>query len=301
MLYEIAFAAEENGDSSWEIIEFFKIFGLWGVAFVVFLCSFLVAGLVSKLVANRIASKAKYDIHEEVLILLERSVYFTIVILGAVIAFRIVGIDLSSIIGFLGLGIGFAFKDLLANFIAGVVILTQKKFKIGDLIKVGGRIGTITEIDVRTTDVKSLDGTLLVIPNSDMLTNVVQNFTANAFRRISLKVGVEYATPLDKAIDVATKAVYKVEKVVKEPATQVMAMEFSDSSIDLEVRFWVDSQMNWVQIQSEVIQNIRRDFDNAEIKIPFPIRTLEVKQAKTEEEKAKKVDQVNNVFGPVGQ
>ena len=276
ILWETAFAQTESEEAtSTSILDFFGIFGLWFVAFLVFVASFFVASLVSKIIVNRIIARAKYEIHEEVIILIERSIYFAIVLVGAIISFNIVGIDFSSILGFLTIGIGFAFKDLLANFIAGVVILTQKKFKIGDLIKTQDRIGKIVEIDVRTTQVKSIDGTQLIIPNADMLTNVVQNFSSNPFRRISMEVHVHLDTPLDQSIEVARAAVAKVSNVVKDPETQILAKEFSDSSILLEVRFWIESTKNWCQVLSEVIQAVRKDFSEKSIKIPYPIRTID--------------------------
>jgi small-conductance mechanosensitive channel len=252
---------------------------LWILAGMIFWFSFFIAGIFKKIVINRITAKSSNQLHQEVILLIERVVYFGIITIGMTVALGIVQINILEFLAFIGLGIGFAFKDLLANFIAGVVILTQKKFKIGDIVKIGerdDRTGTITEIDARTTEIKDFDGTRLIIPNADMLTEVVQNFTANSFRRINFRVSVHYATELEKAIEVALNAIKKHTKIVQNPEPKVFVAEFEDSSISLEVRFWVESviRQGWWIIQSEVIQQIKKDFDTAGIIIPFPIQTL---------------------------
>jgi small-conductance mechanosensitive channel len=177
-------------------------------------------------------------------------------------------------VAFLGVGIGFALKDLLSNFIAGIMNLTQKKFKIGDTIKIGDILGKIIEIETRTTQIKSFDGTLLVIPNAQMITAIIENFSAHEMRRVSFEVGVHYSTPLHESIELAIASVKKHRKVMPEPATNVIATEFGDSAIILKVLFWVESTASWLQIKSEVIQQLKLDFDAAGVEIPFPIRTL---------------------------
>lgn len=248
--------------------------GTWGIAFFIFLITFPIATFLKKLISNRVVTRSNYELNAELIILLERSIYFVIILIGAAIAFHVVGINFAQVIGYLGFGIGFAFKDILANMISGVVILTQKTFKIGDIIKVNDKIGKIVEIDVRITQVQALDGTNFIVPNSDMVTNVVRNYTSNSLRRISFQVGVHYSTPLEMAIETARDSVVKNQSVIPHPKTQVLAVEFGESAILLEVRFWVESDMNWYSIRSEIIQQLKKDFDIAGITIPFPIRTL---------------------------
>ena len=280
LFWEVALAASENTEKTQQshfVVAFFQEFLLWVVAIFAFLLFLVLASVIKNIVVQRAIANAKYEIHEELLVLLGRAVYFTVVIVGAVVSFHIVGINFGAIIGFLAVGIGFAFKDLIANIIAGVVILTQKKIKIGDLIKINKKIGKIIEIDVRTTHLKTLDGVLLIVPNAQLLTNAIENFTANTFRRICLQVGIHYSTPLADAIKLTLEVVKQNPKIVQEPATQVLATEFSDHAIILDVRFWVESRMtNWFQVQSELIQAIKIAYDKAGITIPFPIRTIAV-------------------------
>ena len=255
----------------------FGIFGTilqWSMAFVLFGVSIVLAFFVAKFVARRIRKKNRYQVHQEVLLLVERSVFFGVVIVFGSIGLALLGVDLTWVLGPLSVGLGFALKDFLGNIIAGVVILTQQKFKIDDIIKVGDNFGRIINIDMRTTDIQTFDGINLVVPNYDMLTHVVKNYTTNTFRRIKVVVGVHYATDLAMAIETATNAVKANKSVVVEPSPEVIATEFSDSAILLEVRFWIESTNKWWQVQSTVIQQIKIAFDKAGITIPFPIRTI---------------------------
>lgn len=246
----------------------------WGLATFIFVAFIFLGFLLGKLVARRFQAKNKYTAHKEVVLLIERATYFTIVILGGVIAFATVGINLTWVLGPIGVGLGFAFKDLFGNIIAGMVILTQQKFKINDIIKINGQFGRISNIEMRTTDILAFDGTNLIIPNADMLTNVVQNYTANTYRRLAFEVGVHYSTPLPYAIETALKAIKTYDAVVTDPAPEVIATGFGDSSITLEVRFWIHSTDRFWTVYSEVMQAVKKEFDAAGITIPFPIRTL---------------------------
>jgi len=261
------------------IAEFFAEFLLaiphWIAAGVVFFLAMIVGKIIKKYVNHQITKQSRYSIQPEASILIERFVYFFILTLGAIISFKLVGIDIANIIGFLSLGIGFAFKDLLANFIAGVVILTQHKFKIGDVIKMNGQMGTVKEIEARTTQVETFDGVELIIPNSEMLTSVIENLSAREFRRFSFEVGVHYDTPLDKALQITQNTLKAHSEVVPEPAPIVMVSEFADSAITLTIRFWVEmSASKWWKVQSEIMQNLKNAYDQAGIGIPYPIRTL---------------------------
>lgn len=240
-------------------------------AIVVIIAAFILSKFLTGVILFRLS---KRDLNREILILIGRMCTYGILFIGILAATEIVGLNLGSLIAFLGVGIGFALKDLLSNFIAGIMILTQKKFKIGDTIKLDNIVGKIVEIETRTTQIKSFDGTLLIIPNAHMITAVIENFSANEMRRVSFEVGVHYNTPLQESIQLAIASVKKHQKVMPEPVTNVIATEFGDSAIILKVLFWVESTTSWIQVKSEVIQQLKLDFDAAGIEIPFPIQAL---------------------------
>lgn len=254
--------------------EFLLSLGLWGIAVLVFISSFLFARVIQRFIGYRLGNKYKYSLHQEVLLLIERAVYFIVILVGFFVGLSVARVDIEWVLGALGLGLGFAFKDLLANIIAGVVILTQKKFKLEDRIQIENISGKIQAIDIRTTEVLDFDGNDHIIPNSKMLTDVVKNYTSKEFRRIYFDVGISYDTPTRVAIEAASKALKAHPDVMPDPAPDVIATEFGESAITLRVRFWIESQANFPVIRSEVIQLLKQSFDASDITIPFPIRTV---------------------------
>lgn len=262
----------QQGSSLWH--EWLLSVGLWGVAMVVFISSFLVARIIQKFISYRLGNKYKYTLHQEVLLLIERTVYFIVILVGFFVGLSVAKVDIQWVLGALSLGLGFAFKDLLANIIAGVVILTQKKFKLDDRVQIGDISGKIRAIDIRTTEVLDYDGNDHIIPNSKMLTDVVKNYTSKELRRISFDVGIHYDTPIKVAIEAGEKALKAHPNVMPDPKPDIIAVEFGESAITLRARFWIESFGNLPLIQSEVIQLLKQSFDASNITIPFPIRTL---------------------------
>lgn len=272
-----AYAQQLTPDNAAEQVEWFTAIAhgalKWGGAFAILLLSFVLAAVAKKIVVKKLSGKGE-EYHREVIILFERLTYFVVLMIGVTISLSIFEVDFVSFLGFFTLGIGFALKDLLGNFIAGVVVLNSKKFKIGDFVKIGDKMGTISNIETRTTDIKSIDGTLLVIPNAHLMTDVVQNFTSNTVRRITVPIGVHYDTPLKDVIEMTLSTINRHPDVLPDPGAVVLVTEFLDSAISLDVRFWVDSHSNWQLVRSEVIQVVKIAYDKAGVVIPFPIRTL---------------------------
>jgi len=196
--------------------------------------------------------------------------------LACVIAFP--GLRLGDIIATLGLGsvaVGFAFQDIFKNFLAGVLILLQEPFRIGDQVIIEGYEGTVEQIDIRTTKIKTYKGEKVILPNATVFTNAVQVRTAYGIRRTDLAVGVDYNTPLSEAGEILEKIIARVEGVVREPAPEIDLVNFNDSSIDFQVRYWTSAeQKNVRRTQTKAILAIKKAFDDADINIPYPIRTL---------------------------
>ncbi len=198
------------------------------------------------------------------------------ILLACVIAFP--GLSLGDIIATLGLSsvaIGFAFQDIFKNFLAGILILLQQPFRIGDQIVVNDYEGTVDQIDIRTTEIITYTGELVVIPNSTVFTSIVRVRTAFAHRRTDLAVGVDYNTSLSQASDILERTILQVEGVLDKPELEIDLVAFGDSSIDFLVRYWTSSRQKQVrQVQTKAILSIKQAFDKANISIPYPIRTL---------------------------
>lgn len=198
------------------------------------------------------------------------------VLFACVIAFPDLG--LGDIVGLLGLGsvaIGFAFQDIFKNFLAGILLLLNEPFRLGDQIIVNEFEGTIEDITIRATQIKTYQGERVVIPNSIVFTSPVQVLTAMPHRRTDLALGIDYNTPLTKAIDILVKTVATVPGVLADPLPEVDAVGFGDSSIDLMIRYWTLPQKVEVrQTKTRVIIALKTACEQADIPIPYPIRTL---------------------------
>lgn len=208
--------------------------------------------------------------------------YVTIVLIGAFAALSILHLDktVTSLLagaGILGLALGFAFQDIASNFIAGVLLAAQRPLAIGDLVETSGETGVVKRIDLRTTELRNLQGLQVIIPNKDIFQSVLINFTRNGTRRVDLAVGVSYGEDLEHVKKVTVEAVKTVPNVLLDNGVDLFYQGFGDSSIDLEVRFWITSISNnhFQTVRSNAIMAVKAAYDKAGITIPFPIRTLD--------------------------
>jgi len=188
------------------------------------------------------------------------------------------GLPISSLgtaLGLIGLGVSFALKDVIANFISGILILVGQPFKVGDQIKVAGEEGTVKDIQVRATDIKTYDGRKVIVPNSDLYNGVVINNTAYDERRFEVIVGIGYYDDISTAVEKAKESLEESEMVETSPEPQVLVNELGGSSVNLKLRGWTKpSKANMVQAASEVTQGVKEKYDQEGIDIPYPIRTV---------------------------
>lgn len=247
---------------------------LWITAFIVIVLTFVIARIVKSSVENKLATEGFEEEHKELSIVAGRSANAIVLTIGITVGLKIAGIDLTTIIAAGAFGIGFALKDLIMNFIAGVMILSSRHFSIGDIIKVKSILGKVEEIQSRATVVKNFDGTKVVIPNAELFKNPVTSYTSNPFRRVEIPVGVEYGTDLKLALDACLKAAAESVNVLAQPKPTASIYEFGDSSINIKVKAWVESSKGVRKTKSSLIQNIKKEFDTVGIGIPFPLRTI---------------------------
>ena len=182
---------------------------------------------------------------------------------------------LSTFLGLIGLGLSFALRDTIANFIAGLMIMVNQPFKVGDQIETQGEEGTVKDIRIRATDIRTYDGKLVIIPNSQLYNDVVINNTAYDERRFKVIVGVGYDDDVQKAKELAEETLDEIEEIENEPASQVLVEELGGSSVNLQLRGWTKpSKANMVAVTSDVTQKIKEKYDEEGIDIPYPIRTV---------------------------
>lgn len=208
--------------------------------------------------------------------------YVAVLAAGTFIALGVLGLDkavtsLLAGVGILGLALGFAFQDIASNFISGVFLSIRRPFREGDIVETNGFLGTVDDINLRATHVRTFQGQIVILPNKDIFQSPIVNYSRTGKRRVDLGCGVAYGDDLEKAERVALEAVAALD--LRDPARDVELFYegFGESSIDFTLRFWIDfhRQPDFLRARSEAVKRLKRAFDEAGITIPFPIRTLD--------------------------
>ena len=179
--------------------------------------------------------------------------------------------------GILGLALAFAFQDIASNFMSGIFISLRRPINIGDIVEVKGYMGRVKEINLRDTVIHTFQGKMVIVPNKDVFQNPIENYTKLGKRRVDLKVGVSYGDDLEKVKQVALAAVKDINELSPTDEIAFFYTEFGDSSINFELRLWVGSpeQQAYWSVCSQAVVKIKAAFDQNDITIPFPIRTLD--------------------------
>lgn len=179
--------------------------------------------------------------------------------------------------GVLGLAVGLALQEPMNNLFSGVFMSVRDLFNIGDLVETNGYFGTITKIDLRATTLKLPSGQLVTIPNKDVIQTPLTNYTESQKRRVDLSCGISYGEDLDFVERVAIDAMDEVEEILTNEPIDVIYEEFGGSSINFKLRFWMDvcGQRDYLLMKSNAIKALKAAFDEHDIMIPFPIRTLD--------------------------
>ena len=217
-----------------------------------------------------------------------------IILILLLISLHLVNIPLTAFAflgGALAIGVGFGTKTLIQNLISGLMVLGERKIRVGDTIEVRGMLGEVSSIDLRSTTVRAFDGVESVIPNSFLIEEQVINWThSDKEKRRTVVVGVAYGTSTRLVADVLLECACRHGKILAKPAPDVLFTDFGDSSLDFELRFWVDmgSGASGPAVESDLRHMIAKAFEEAGIEVPFPQRDLHLKsgfadQAKSDE------------------
>ena len=243
------------------------------IAIVVF-AVFLGIGKIISHAVNAAGQRTRLDV--TLADLLGRLVSFVVTVLGIFIGAVIIfptfqpG-DLVAGLGITSVAIGFAFKDVLQNFFAGILILWRKPFIIGDQLRFKDFDGTVEEITVRSTRLKTFDGERAVIPNGDIYTNPVLVRTAFDKRRVKFVVGIGYLDDIESGRTTIKRVLDKTEGVLTDPGPWIYVSELAPSSVNFTVYFWVGSQQaNVLNVSDKVATGIKYALDNAGIDMPYP-------------------------------
>lgn len=244
-------------------------------AIVIFILALYVGRLGFRAV-EKIFTKRRVD--PELTLLMARIAQWTIIIFGTIWALAQVNFNVTGFVaglGIVGFTVGFALKDIAENFVAGILLLLQQPFDIGDAVEVNGYGGTVTDIEIRSTTIRTWDGLLVIIPNAAVYGNPITNYSKVNKRRISLTVGVGYDTDLDKADALMLEVAHRLPGIKTDPAPVVVFNEFGDSAINATLYFWIDtSEAGYFGSLDAVVKGVKTAFAREGIDIPFPIQTV---------------------------
>ena len=239
---------------------------------------FVLAGRLVKIALTTAGRRTRFDLTLSDLLGRLASAFGTVLglFVAAVIIFPTFRpVDLIAGLGITSIVIGFAFRDVLQNFFAGLLILWRRPFVVGDEIKAGEYEGTVEEITARSTRLRTYDGERAVLPNAQIYTNALLVRSAYSARRIRLGVGIGYPDSIESGRSIIHQVLKKTEGVLEQPGPWVYVTELAPSSVNFNVYFWTEShQFNVLEISDRVITGIKLALDKAGIDIPYPHRVV---------------------------
>ena len=243
------------------------------------------ANLVSSILERRIQNLP--SLTPSIQVLFAKLLKIALIVIAGVVAIDAIGIDLTAFAvfgGALGVGIGFGLQKIVANFVSGIILLLDKSIKPGDTIGVSGTYGWIQSLGARYVSVITRDGIEHLIPNEELITTRVENWSySNDLVRQKIPVGISYSSDVRRAIELCIEAAAASSRVVASPKPMCLLKGFGDSSVDLEIRFWVIDPKNGLSnLKSEILLGVWDRFHENGVEIPFPQRDLHLKSVAPE-------------------
>jgi small-conductance mechanosensitive channel len=252
-------------------------------AIFMFLFILLVVVILSRLFARKFLERIliRLQIEEGTRYTFRRIIELTLILIGAIIAFQSIGINLSGlavIFGLLSVGIGFGLQNITSNFVAGLILLFERPIKVGDRVTVGGVEGDVMDINIRSTTVRSLNNIAIIVPNSEFVSSQVVNWSHGDRKiRLDIEVGVSYQSDLDTVLRSLKEVALENPEILRDPEPDVHLREFGDSSWNMKLRIWIDNPKRHPVVRSEINCAIVRKFRENGVEIPFPQRDFHLR------------------------
>lgn len=218
---------------------------------------------------------------------LDTTASYLIVFFALLIILDLFGINTASLItvlGAAGLAVGLALKDTLSNIAAGIILLFMRPYSIGDYVDCSTVSGTVKEMGLFTTTLRTADGLYISVPNSAIWGTPIKNYTRNGTRRMDITVGISYSDSLDRGIAILKGLMEKNESVLKDPAPEVMVLDLADNSVNLQLRLWTTVEQYWA-VYWQLKYQLKEALESQGLNIPFPQRVITFANAIPEEEK----------------
>jgi small-conductance mechanosensitive channel len=249
------------------------------VVYVTFLLSWMVQSLLLKEVLP------KRRVTKGVQVSISKLVHYAILLVGFLVGLRVLGFDMTNMAilgGAVGVGVGFGLQAIINNFASGLILLFERPIKVGDSVQLGTDWGEVKNMGLRATVIQTYDSAEIVVPNSDLITNRVTNWTLTGRRvRLRVPVGVAYGSNVTRVVALMLQCATENARVLRTPAPQVLFLQFGDSSLNFELRAWVAEFDIHLEVKSELNMAIDKLFQQHGIEIPFPQRDLHLRSVDT--------------------
>jgi len=265
-----------------------KLYGLlaiYGVKVIAAIAIFVIGNWVSKIFRNVVDKMmTKRNVDPTLGSFVASLTYYTLIVFVVLAALSQMGIQTTSfiaIIGAAGLAIGLALQGSLANFAAGFLMIIFRPFKVGDYIEGGGTAGTVEQIQIFTTQLKTPDNKTVIVPNAAMTSGNIVNFSTKGTRRVDMVFGISYDDDIDKAKKILQEIIAEDPRVLKDPEPLIALAELADSSVNFYVRPWTTAADYWAFL-FDTTEKVKKRFDAEGISIPYPQRDVHVYDHKVE-------------------
>jgi small conductance mechanosensitive channel len=253
----------------------------WGIRIGVALAIFIVGRWIAKWITHALRKVMTRSQLDDMLVNFLGNIVYLVLLLAVVMAaLDHLGIQTTSLLavfGAAGLAIGLALKDSLANFSSGVMIILFRPFKVGDFVEAGGVAGVVEEVRMFATIMRSGDNREIIVPNGQIYSGTITNYSARDTRRIDLVFGIGYDDDIAKAKQIMEDIIRKDERILADPAPAIAMAELGESSVDFNVRPWVKTSEYWA-VRADLLENIKLAFDANGISIPYPQRDVHMHQ-----------------------
>jgi small-conductance mechanosensitive channel len=258
--------------------QFFQNAPSYLIAIIAFIATLLLSRVAKQWTKQSVQERVEDPETQE---LIARIARWTVLVLGTLTALnQIPGINVTSLLtglGVLGFTVGFALQDIARNSIAGLLLLMRQPFSVGDAVEIAGHAGTVMDITTRDTVIKTWDGVMEIIPNLDVYTNAIVNYSELPLRRRTVMIGLGYGEDVDRAREAFLDAIQSTEGVVEEPAPEMLSEELGDSALTIAARFWVNREtQNLFAVHSEVVEAINRTAEREGIDLPYPTQIVQL-------------------------
>lgn len=247
-------------------------------AFLVLIVTWILAAMLRQVMLK---GARHWQVDRNSKVLVGRLGYGGVWTVGAIVALSVLGLDFTALVGTLGLTsvvIGFSLRDVLSNYFSGVILLASRPFRLGDQVRIKEYEGTVTQIQLRATTIKTYDGRVVYIPNQEVFNASIINNTASEIRCSTITVNVDYGTDITTAKQIIDDAVLQVAGVVSDPPPNVLVSELATNAIKLQVAIWVNSRRRpFLETTSQAAQAMKEALQQAKVEISSEVYTIQLR------------------------